>query len=142
MIRRDPIELIARRQAAFGECGRAVVVERRRSDGHRDDPLPGRTVPGQRSDPCEHVGDRRGTGERGPCELDPLGVHMGVRVVEARDDRRGAEVDDLCCVIAVCDHRILRPDRQDPVPADGDRLRSWTAAIEGNDVAEQDETSG
>ena len=116
--------------------GPADVVELRRAHGHEHRPLSGRGPLDPEAHPLDDVPDRMASGEgESAAGLQPLAVHVRVRIVEARAHRRAFEVDDPRRMPAPGKHLGGRAEGGDGARGDPDRLRRPGGVVEGQDVA-------
>ena len=137
VVRRDGVEIVAGREAPFRELvGAADVIELRGAEGHEHRPLAWRGLLDPEAHPFDDVLHRVTPGERKAATgLQPLAVHVGVRVVEAGAHRPAFEVDDARRVAAAGKHLGGGAERGDGTRGDSDRLRGPRCGVEGEDVA-------
>jgi len=114
---------------------RHIEIVWRIADRHGDDPLARPLAARKLGDPVLDVANRAHTPERGKHVAQRLAIGMGVAVGDARHDGFALQVDDPRRRSGVRCHRGIRPDRQDAVAGDCDRLRDRENGIDRNDLA-------
>src|SRR5438552_6324812 len=128
------VEVGARRPALVGQAPRRVLVERRRADRHRHDPLALRR--GRREAPHEALDlrDRAAARQRGIDALEALTVEVGVGVDEAGDDGGAAHVDDARAARPSASHLGPSADGHHAPAGHRQRLGDGSARVEREDA--------
>ena len=135
MIRRPDVEVDSRRPAVLREPARRVLVERRRSNGHGDHPVPLRSPGGVAANELLDVADRAAPSQRRVLRLQSLAIEVGVGVDQPGNDGGAAKIDDLGTAATPGLDVATIADGRNPPAGDGQRGCPRASLVEGEDRA-------